>query len=91
MSESSGKLKKKKKKKLTLTCLDKALNPKSETLRFPWASRSKFSGCIKRSKKDKLAALSKTWAQDLPKKDVWQVPLSLGGKLPCCGSNQLHW
>lgn len=31
----------------TPTCWDNALNPKSETLRFPFASSNKFSGCRK--------------------------------------------
>lgn len=35
----------------TLTCCESALSPKSETLRFPDASRSKFSGCRKPIKK----------------------------------------
>lgn len=38
---------------VTLTCWDRALNPKSETLRFPEASNSKFSGCIMKACQNK--------------------------------------
>ena len=44
---------------LALSCGENALNPKSETLRTPKESRSKFSGC-KKAKLQKMNRLLAT-------------------------------
>jgi hypothetical protein len=78
----------------TFTWSDKALNPKSEILRFPETSSNRFSSCIREISTCKFHTVFLIITDDTNKEQNqgWTfAPSSLCGIRPYCGNSLQHW